>query len=170
MNTKLIIPIVVVVALLIHSSASAETPLTDSRRFNPSLLAEIGGMSSGVLALHLEVPVWQTMSVDQQVRISFGVTSAVPGPACLPFCIKYLTGDSDHFAELGLGVSYVHRYRDVEPFITWSQSKFLPGAVIAYRYLPSDGGFNFRVGYMPHYDPGAARLNSMIGIAIGWSL
>ena len=86
----------------------------------------IGHLTEGAIPVSAD----QTSAVS---RASFGV----------PLLVNYVRGNARHRLELGAGITIFAAAAGaslVEPVAT---------AVIGYRYVPSEGGFTYRIGFTP---------------------
>jgi hypothetical protein len=87
------------------------------------------------------------------VSVSTGDESASATVLTAPLMVNYLgIGGASHKLELGVGVLIVYASGSVDTLAAESEGSgvgFVGSGSIAYRYVPYDGGFNFKIGLAP---------------------
>jgi hypothetical protein len=121
-----------------------------------------GGGVGGLYSYNYE----RMINKDISIRIGysswkwrmFGLASV----KCIPLIINFLQGDGNGKTELGIGIEYVEVGPD-----PYSTNIFVVGT-ICYRYQPNDGGFHFRIGFVPMFGFGRNQIGITFGVSTGY--
>jgi hypothetical protein len=90
----------------------------------------------------------------------------------IPITGSYLVGAGNHRLELGGGPVLAFVSADVDDGVQGVSASGLASIamIVGYRYQPMDGGFNFRVGFTPHYViNGKPPLLPWAGLSLGYT-
>lgn len=114
------------------------------------------------------------MSVSATASSGTSTASANVSWFSAPLTMSYLgIGSPNHKLELGAGAVLMYLSANGSTF-DWSGSAkgFLvaPTAIVGYRYVPTDGGFNFRAGFTPLFISAGGKSTFLpwAGIAAGY--
>lgn len=147
-----------------HDASAAEPAAIETRRTAKNgLFVELAG-NAGIYSLNYE----RFFTDDIAARIGFGYislsatsggSSANASVLFVPLMASYMgIGSADHKLELGIGPLFVNASAGVSGVgsSAASASGFAVAgtATIGYRYVPHDGGFNFKVGFTPIFGEG----------------
>lgn len=117
---------------------------------------------SDALALRIGIGYFSISASSSEGDASVGVL-------WLPIMVNYLgIGGLDHKMELGIGVLPIFASGSADTLAVESSGSGVAAAgtaSIAYRYVPHDGGFNFKIGLTPLF--GSFGFLPWLGIAFG---
>jgi hypothetical protein len=156
-------------SLLIAIPISAQDDTAQSQsQFAAGTYFELFG-SLDLISVHIEGGIDNPFdsSIVRSIRASVGI-GAPFFAAFAPVRLKILLG-YEHCAEIGVGILYQYRLYVSEPtFIDWSDTRFNPNIMVAYRYEPYTSGILYRVSIDAAKDPPNNRYVGTIGFSIGW--
>ena len=116
-----------------------------------SLYLEVGG-SAGIYSINYDRLIGSHLGI--RIGFSYWADLIIPGISAqiFPTSLNCFIGNGSSKFELGVGVTYVIGE------INWfgeraSGSVVVPNINIGYRYQSEDGGFLFRLGFMPLIGP-----------------
>lgn len=143
-----------------------------------SLYIELGG-NAALYSLNYERFLISDLSARigvmyMSVSASSGTTRANASWFGAPIMLNYLgIGSENHKLDLGLGVVLMNLSAGASTFnATANASGLLVAgtATVGYRYVPVDGGVNFKAGFTPLFIQSAGQTYFMpwAGIAIGY--
>jgi hypothetical protein len=141
---------------------SPRAPSPGSRTARNSVFAEFLG-NGIVYSLNYERFLGEDRGVAPSLRIG---VSVIPWLA-VPFLANVYVGGLDHKLQIGVGATIVtplppDNAHGNGPIIC-SCVIGLPTAVVGYRYVPHDGGFNFGLGFTPLFNVQALGPGSSFG-------
>lgn len=126
-----------------------------------SVYAELGG-NGGLYSVNYERFVIDDVTARIGLMYMQLGATATSGPAtatanvswfAAPLMVSYLgIGGLNHKLELGAGAVVMYFSGGVSTFSATTRASgtvIAPSATVGYRYAPTDGGFNFKVGFTP---------------------
>jgi hypothetical protein len=115
------------------------------------------------------------MSMSATASSGGSTASASASWLAFPLMFSYLgVGSENHKLELGAGATMMYfsgsGSNNFSSSITASGFVMAPTATVGYRYVPTDGGFNFKAGFTPFLiaAAGQTHLFPWAGIAAGY--
>jgi len=146
------------------------TPPSEERTANNSIFLELLG-NGGLYSVNYE-RIFGDSNFSLRAGFSYFSLSAGDSSTSLitiPLLVNYYIGGLDHKLQLGAGALGAY----VSASTTSTGTGYLSGsgvgvagtAVVGYRYIPHDGGFNFGVGFTPIV--GAGGFAPFGGISFG---
>jgi hypothetical protein len=162
-------------ASIFGTSAADQGPLELRRTANNVLFVELAG-NAGIYSLNYE----RFFTDDIAARIGFGYISltaysgsesASASILFVPLMASYMgIGSADHKLELGAGPLFVHasaRASGIGSSAANASGFGIAGtASVGYRYVPHDGGFDFKIAFTPIF--GAGGFLPWGGLGLGY--
>lgn len=138
-----------------------------------ALFAELGG-TGGFLSLNYDTRLTKSHK-GWGIRFGFGaITDLNSTGFTMPFGLNYLSGERNHFFEMGIGATYFSfSEQNQDSWFSFSKLNFLaPYIWTGYRYQPMNNRFVFRAGFNQFV---ASGLSGFIrypfpGFSFGYSL
>ena len=86
--------------------------------------------------------------IGARVGVSY-INVGGPSVTSVPVGINYILGKSKHNLELGIGATFL---QGDFGFVPVSGSTVIGNMSFVYRFIPPEGGFNFRAGFTPIFN------------------